>query len=85
MYACPAQSWVREGFAAPLLMPAGIRLAQRCAHVQNWGNKTALEAEEVCWQEGGAFAVGEDHKEVMPWTGDTSVEVLPTVGKENCS
>lgn len=49
------------------------------------GNKTALEAEEVCWQEGAAFAVGEDHKEVMPWTGDTSGEVLPTAGRENCS
>lgn len=85
MYACPAQSWVREGFAAPLLMPAGIGPAQRCAQVQNWSSKTAVEAEEVCWQEGGAFAVRQDHKEVMPWTGDTSIEVLLIVGKENCS
>lgn len=33
----------------------------------------------------GRFAVGEDHKEVILWTGDTSVEVLPTAGEENCS
>jgi len=85
MYSCPEQGWVREGFAAPPLMPAGIRPVQSCAQVQKWGNKTTLEAEEVCWQEGDAFAVGQDHKEVMLWTGDTSVEVLPTVGKENCS
>lgn len=32
----------------------------------------------------GRFAVGEDRKEAMPQTGDTSVELLPRAGKENC-